>query len=84
VAAGVCMALIAEGGVLAIGLPGVDPYFATVAPANALGDRGDHRAVRPGTCATAGPDGVFGRTDPKLITLDNPLGMDAADPRGQG
>ena len=31
----------------------------------------------------AGPDGMFGRTDPKLITLDNPLGMDAASPSGR-
>ena len=28
----------------------------------------------------AGPDGVFGRTDPALITADNPLGLDRNDP----
>lgn len=27
-----------------------------------------------------GKDGVFGRTDPRLITVDNPLGIDGQDP----
>ena len=30
-----------------------------------------------------GPDGVFGRTDLKLVTADNPLGLDPNDPRGK-
>ena len=29
-----------------------------------------------------GPDGVFGRTDPKLVNTTNPLGLDPADPAG--
>ncbi len=28
-----------------------------------------------------GPDGVLGRTDPRRITVDNPLGIDDQDPR---
>src|SRR5262249_14299763 len=28
----------------------------------------------------AGPDGKFGRTDIKLVSADNPLGLDRADP----
>ena len=27
-----------------------------------------------------GPDGKFGRTDPKLVSADNPLGLDRTDP----
>jgi cytochrome c oxidase subunit 2 len=30
-----------------------------------------------------GPDGVFGRQDPSLISSSNPLGIDPADPHGQ-
>lgn len=30
----------------------------------------------------AGPDGVFGRQDPKLVTGTNPLGLDPNDPAG--
>lgn len=31
----------------------------------------------------AGRDGRFGRTDPKLVTADNPLGIDREDPAGR-
>jgi cytochrome c oxidase subunit 2 len=30
-----------------------------------------------------GPDGVFGRTDPRLVNASNPLGIDPSDPAGQ-
>ncbi len=30
-----------------------------------------------------GPDGVFGRTDAKLMSVSNPLGIDPEDPAGQ-
>ena len=30
-----------------------------------------------------GPDGQFGRTDPRLITAQNPLGLDRTDPAAQ-
>src|ERR1700704_277550 len=71
-----------EGGVLALGLPVWTQYFISAAPANAL-------VIEVTTekfawnVRYAGPDGVFGRIDPKLITLDNPLGIDAADPRAK-
>jgi cytochrome c oxidase subunit 2 len=31
----------------------------------------------------AGPDGKFGRTDPKLVSADNPLGLDRRDPNAK-
>jgi cytochrome c oxidase subunit 2 len=31
----------------------------------------------------AGPDRKFGRTDPKLVTADNPLGLDRRDPNAK-
>jgi len=30
-----------------------------------------------------GPDGVLGKADGKLVTKDNPLGLDKSDPRGE-
>jgi cytochrome c oxidase subunit 2 len=30
-----------------------------------------------------GPDGKFGRSDPKLVSADNPLGLDKTDPNGK-
>src|SRR5687767_13376307 len=30
-----------------------------------------------------GPDGVFGKQDPRLVTAQNPLGLDANDPSGK-
>jgi cytochrome c oxidase subunit 2 len=30
-----------------------------------------------------GPDGKFGRTDPKLVSADNPLGLDRSDPNAK-
>ena len=30
-----------------------------------------------------GADGKFGRTDPKLVSTDNPLGLDRADPNAK-
>jgi len=80
-AAAVTMALIAEGGVLALGLPVWNQYFATAAPAHALTIEVTAEQFA-WNVRYAGPDTVFGRTEPKLITLDNPLGLDPADPRG--
>ena len=34
----------------------------------------------PGTCTIPEPDGKFGRTDVKLVSADNPLGLDRTDP----
>jgi cytochrome c oxidase subunit II len=80
--AAVTMALVAEGGVLALGLPVWNQYFGSTAPANAL-------VIEVTTeqfawnVRYAGADNVFGRTEPRRITLDNPLGMDEADPQGK-
>jgi cytochrome c oxidase subunit 2 len=74
----VLMALIAEGGVMVLGLPVWGKYYAAKAPAGAVivevtGEQFAWNVRYPGN------DGVFGRTDPKLITLDNPLGLDRKD-----
>jgi cytochrome c oxidase subunit 2 len=75
----IAVALIAEGGVFALGLPVWKQYYGTDAPAGAL-------VIEVTTEQFAwnvrypGPDGIFGRTLPALITLDNPLGLDPADP----
>jgi cytochrome c oxidase subunit II len=31
----------------------------------------------------AGPDGIFGRSDPKLVTSNNPVGLDMTDPHAR-
>jgi cytochrome c oxidase subunit II len=80
-AAAVTMALIAEGGVLALGFPVWNQYFGTTAPTSALTIEVTAEQFA-WNVRYAGPDGVFGRTAPKLITLDNPLGLDPADPQG--
>ncbi len=71
--------LIAEGGVLAIGVPVFREYYLTVPPADAVrvevtGQQFVWNVRYPG------PDGVFGRTDPTLMASDNPLGLDLSDP----
>ena len=76
------MALVAEGGVLVLGMPVWSKYFASAAPENAVtvevtGEQFAWNIRYPGE------DGKFGRTDPNLIDLDNPLGMDESDPVGQ-
>jgi cytochrome c oxidase subunit 2 len=76
------VALITEGGVFGLGLPVWNRYFATAAPADSLVI--EVTAEQFGwNVRYSGPDGVFGRTEPRLITLDNPLGMDPADPHGR-
>jgi cytochrome c oxidase subunit 2 len=71
--------LIAEGGVLALGLPVWQKFYAASAPPEALvvevtAEQFAWNVRYPGQ------DGVFGRTEPHLITLDNPLGLDKKDP----
>jgi cytochrome c oxidase subunit 2 len=79
IALGLLMTVVAEGGVLAIGLPAWSEYFGSAPPADAVTVE-----VVPEQFAWnvryAGADGVFGRTDAELIDTDNPLGIDAADP----
>lgn len=81
-AAAVFMALVAEGGVLAVGLPVWAQYFGSSAPAGALTIEVTAEQFA-WNIRYAGPDGVFGRTGPKFYTLDNPVGVDPADPRGR-
>lgn len=74
----VVMALIAEGGVLALGLPVWGIYYGTP-PEDALTVEVTGRqffwVVR-----YPGPDGRFGRTEPALVRADNPIGLDVRDP----
>jgi len=72
------MALVAEGGILILGLPVWGKYYASAAPPEAemvevTGEQFAWNVRYPGK------DGRFGRTDPKLITLDEPLGLDKTD-----
>ncbi len=73
------MTVVAEGGVLAVGMPAWSEYFATAPPEDAW-----MVEVTPEQFAWniryPGPDGELGRTDPKLIELNNPLGIDREDP----
>jgi len=75
---GLLMAFAAEGGVLAIGIPVFKEYF---------GDIPEDAVVIEVTAQQfawnvryRGPDGTFARTDPGLISIDNPIGIDASDP----
>jgi cytochrome c oxidase subunit 2 len=77
---GLLMAIIAEGGVLAIGIPVWNEYFLATPPADALlvevtGQQFLWNVRYPG------PDGRFGRTDARLVDdASNPLGLDRTDP----
>lgn len=79
-ALGLLMALVAEGGVLAIGLPVWSEYFAATPPEGAVlvevtGQQFTWNVRYPGA------DGAFGRTDPRLIDdASNPIGLDRSDP----
>ncbi len=82
IALGVLMALIAEGGVLVIGLPVWTEYYLNAPPAEAItievtGEQFAWNVRYPGR------DGVFGRSVPALIGLDNTLGLDAKDSAAQ-
>ena len=75
---GLVMALAAEGGVLAIGLPVFGEYFGDI-PEDAVdivvtGQQFAWNIQYPGA------DGVHGRTDIGLITPTNPVGLDRTDP----
>ncbi|MBI3401167.1 MAG: cytochrome c oxidase subunit II [Acidobacteria bacterium] len=83
IALGVGMAIIAEGGVLAIGMPVWAEYFDAAPPADAIVI--DVTAQQfMWNVRYPGPDGVFGRTEPRLIDdTTNPIGMDRTDPAGK-
>jgi cytochrome c oxidase subunit 2 len=74
----ILMALIAEGGVLFIGLPVWSKLYAA-APQNAVtveltAEQFAWNVRYPGR------DGRFGRTEASLLSLDNPVGVDHNDP----
>lgn len=81
VALGMLMALIAEGGVLAIGIPVWGEYFMAAPPDDAVvievtGTQFMWHARYPG------PDGQFGRLRAELIdSASNPIGLDGDDRR---
>jgi cytochrome c oxidase subunit 2 len=81
-ALGLVMTVVAEGGVLAIGLPVFDEYFASKPPADAIGIEitGEQFVWN---VRYPGADGRFGRTDSALIGPANPLGLDPADAAGR-
>jgi cytochrome c oxidase subunit 2 len=83
VALGLGMAIIAEGGVLAIGMPVWTEYFDAVPPADAVLVEVTAQQFM-WNVRYPGADGKFGRTDPRLIDdTTNPLGIDRSDPAGR-
>lgn len=77
-AAAVLMTVIAEGGVLVLGLPVWQKFYATAPPPQAVtievtGEQFGWNVRYPGA------DGVFGRSEARLIGLDNPVGLDRRD-----
>lgn len=80
---GLGMALIAEGGVIAIGMPVWSEYFDAAPPADAVVIEVTAQQFM-WNVRYPGADRVFGRTDPTLVDDNaNPLGLDPADPRGK-
>jgi cytochrome c oxidase subunit 2 len=79
VAPAVLMTLVAEGGVLVLGIPVFGQLYTQEPPADAVlvevtGEQFTWNVRYPGA------DGRFGRTDPALITAENSLGVDLSDP----
>jgi cytochrome c oxidase subunit 2 len=79
VAPAILMSLLAEGGVLVLGIPVFGQLYTQDPPEDAVvvevtGEQFTWNVRYPGR------DGQFGRTDPALITTDNALGIDRADP----
>ncbi|MBI3933188.1 MAG: hypothetical protein HY316_00760 [Acidobacteria bacterium] len=77
----ILMTLIAEGGVFVIGLPVWGKYYGA-SPQNSI--TVDITAEQfAWNIRYPGRDGVFGRTSPGLLSLENPMGLDANDPAAQ-
>ena len=73
------MIIIAEGGVLVLGIPVFAQLYTQEPPEDAVvievtGEQYTWNVRYPGA------DGEFGRTDPMLISDENSLGMDPSDP----
>jgi cytochrome c oxidase subunit 2 len=79
---GFLMALVAEGGVVIIGVPVWDEYYRAEVPEDAV--TVDVLAQQfVWNFRYPGPDGVFGRTDPSQYDdVSNPMGIDPTDPAG--
>ena len=75
----VILAVVAEGGVLVLGLPVWDKFYASAAPADSVVIEVTAEQFA-WNVRYSGPDGKFGPTDPKRITLNEPLGLDRSDP----
>ncbi len=73
------MAFIAEGGVIVLGLPVWGKLYAAPIPPGAVAVEVTAEQF-VWNIRYPGPDERFGRTDPMLITDNNPLGIDRADP----
>jgi len=79
IAPAILMTVLAEGGVLVLGIPVFGQLYTQEPPADAVvvevtGEQFTWNVRYPGA------DGEFGRTDPGLITADNALGVDESDP----
>lgn len=79
VAPAILMTLVAEGGVLVLGIPVFGQLYTQEPPADAVvvevtGEQFTWNVRYPGA------DGEFGRTDPALISAENSLGVDPSDP----
>ena len=75
----VILALVAEGGVLVIGLPVWAKFYASAAPPDSVTVEVTAEQFA-WNVRYSGRDGKFGPTDPKRITLNEPLGLDRSDP----
>ena len=78
----VIMALVAEGGVLVLGLPVWAKLYSSSPPADAVTIEITAEQFA-WNVRYSGKDGEFGRTDPKRITLSESLGRDPGDPAGR-
>lgn len=80
---GIAVGLIAEGGVLAIGMPVWSEYFDAAPPADAVTIEITAQQFL-WNVRYPGPDGQFGRNSPAAMNdVDNPLGLDRGDPAGR-
>ncbi len=73
------MTLIAEGGVFVLGLPVWAKFYVAAAPPEAVPVEVTAEQFA-WNIRYPGQDKTFGRTAPRLISLDNPLGLDKNDP----
>lgn len=77
----IVMTLVAEGGVLVLGMPVFGELYTDGPPENAVvvevtAEQFTWNVRYPGA------DGAFGRLEPALISSENPLGLDPDDPVG--